>query len=135
MLERDYSKNIHDCLIINRAELPGQSYEKKFNQIGLQSLTTSLSPILGAAVVLFVDKDGSTKILKSRYGMTGVVISEKQYEHYVQLLKKEAEEASQKMLQEIEMLNNENDKSDSGTKKKSFLERIFGKHAKAFNRS
>lgn len=135
MEPKDYSENMHKCLIINRHELPRKSWDKTFDEIEYASITTSTRPLYEASVVMFVDKDGSTKIFKNRYGMTGVVVSDKQYEHYKQLLKKEIEETREKMLQEIEMLNNENNKSDSGTKKKSLLERIFGKHAKAFNRS
>ena len=126
-IRKQYKNNIHFCLVIHRDEMPLSKNKESFKEVGLNSLTSSVTPINTSAFVMFVDKDGSTKMLKNRYGMTGIVISEKQYEHYIELVKKEAEENRQAVLVELQKIEDENNKSNSGTKKKSFLGRLFGK--------
>lgn len=124
---KKYENNIQSCLVILRHDMPLPNCKKTFKEIDLKSIAISAKPIQTSAFVLFVDKGGSTKLLKNRYGMTGIVVSEKQYEDYLRLLKKEAEENAQALISELQKIENENNKSNSGTKKKSFLGRIFGK--------
>jgi len=126
-IKKKYERNIQSCLVIHRNEVPRSQYKKEFKDIDITSLTTSMKPIAESPFVIFIDKDGSTKLLKNRYGMNGVVVSEKQYADYLRLLKKEVEENRQIMLNDLEKLEDENNKLNSRTQKKSFLARIFGK--------
>lgn len=104
-------------LIIDRTDIQEASKQKKAIEIIPTDLKTkSHKALLAADIAIVVFETGTTSIIKNRYGAEGVVVSKGSYEKYLNP-------------------NNENSKFNSGTKKKSFLARIFGEHTWPFNRS
>ena len=106
--------------VILRENLSPNCRDKNFLEISCADNPGSIKPVVETEMTVFIDSDGSTRVLKNRYGMTGVVVYDRAYKNYLRLVKKEAEEERKKLM-------NENNQLDSGAKKKSFLGRIFGK--------
>lgn len=120
--------NLH---VLRRSELRKDVINTPFPDIQQYHNPGSQESIRQADMVAFIDEDGSTKILKNRWGNPGVVISESQYKHYIELLKKEIAEAKL----ELEKLKNENNQSNNTPKKKHFMGGIFKFNFWPFNRS
>ena len=61
-----------------------------FDKLNYSHFKDSKKPLQMASLVLFVDKDGNTNLIKNRFGKNGVVISSSTY-HKIKELKNIAE--------------------------------------------
>lgn len=56
-----------------REDLRKTSYQKSIEDINCADMLCSIDPFLVEDIVIFVDHNSQSKILKSRYGDTGVI--------------------------------------------------------------
>jgi hypothetical protein len=71
----DGFKPIENAFYITRKDLYKYSQDKHFSDVCMGDAILAKKHIFGANFVMFVDVDGSVKILKNRYGDTGKVIN------------------------------------------------------------
>lgn len=62
-----------ETLVLFRKNLIRDSLKKHFNDIQHYDFKIGKKPMLTANLILFVEDDGKTKLLKSRWGKTGNV--------------------------------------------------------------
>ncbi len=55
-------------IIFTREDLVKESENKMLNQIGLNDLKCSVDVLHKESIILFIDFDGTTRILKNRFG-------------------------------------------------------------------
>ena len=66
-------------------------YEKNLSQIDIHDVP-DIKKLAISELCVFIEEDGTTKIIKSRYDIQGIVISNNQYEDYLRMLKKRKDE-------------------------------------------
>ena len=66
-----------DLLVLTREDLITISENKKINDINSFDIKGTFQPFASASLVIFVDDNGSTRILKNRYGKIGDVVQKK----------------------------------------------------------
>jgi hypothetical protein len=68
----DNSK-INNAYLVRRENLTKQSKDKLFSDIELYDFAFDMHDVNMSELIMFVDEDGNTKILKNRYGYVGNV--------------------------------------------------------------
>ncbi|MFA5398778.1 MAG: hypothetical protein WC346_22380 [Methanogenium sp.] len=70
------------CVCFFRGDLIGRFKNIPFEEVDYQHLKISKNnPFLKNNLVMFVDDDGNQKIIKNRFGMTGVIVSSSLIKH------------------------------------------------------
>lgn len=77
--------------ILTRNDLKRNKYEKNLSQIDIHDVP-DIKKLAKSELCVFIEEDGTTKIIKSRYDIQGIVISNNQYEDYLRMLKKRKDE-------------------------------------------
>ena len=88
-----------EILILDREDLVEKAKSKKVSDINAYDIKGTIKPFCNNGFVLFVDDDGSTKLLKNRYGKTGKVI-EKNEDTDISELKKSYFKGTEPLWQE-----------------------------------
>jgi hypothetical protein len=57
-----------EILILDREDLIISNHNKSFQDIIFQDFKISIEKLYNVGIILFLDADGQTKILKNRYG-------------------------------------------------------------------
>ena len=68
-----------NVLILRRNNLIVSAQEKAVVDISYNDIARDIKPLYLASIALFIDEDGTTRLLKNRYGFDGMVISENKY--------------------------------------------------------
>lgn len=98
-------------LLIEKFDVRRQAYGIPATEWTIPDLMSkSYDLVRVSELVMAVDGNMNTVILKNRWGKDGIVLSREEYKDYLRLKEKE---------------KHENDKSDNTSEKKSFLGRIF----------
>ncbi|MDD4000215.1 MAG: hypothetical protein PHX62_04905 [Bacilli bacterium] len=64
-----------NTLILERDDLNINGYRKPINKINVKDISISIEPILKSSLVLFIDNNGDTIILKNRWGNIPIKLS------------------------------------------------------------
>ena len=105
-----------------------QGESKEIEDLSIGDLSVPKDKIQSSEFIQVIDANGTSNILKSRYGRTGMVIDHAEFKNYKRLLQKEQDDLKALKEKELKKLQEDEDnKLNSRTKKKSFLARLFGK--------
>ncbi len=80
-MEREFN-----TLVKFERDLPKARKQEKYDIANIG--TTSMQPIAAADFVVFVYENGTTEVLKNRYGREGVIVGRDQYNKLLELEKK-----------------------------------------------
>jgi hypothetical protein len=100
-------KKSNNVLIVDKTDINKQSETKKVCDWTRQDLRTKSFNLLNTSdIVIGIDEDGNTNILKNRWGNMGIVVSQNDYDKFIKP-------------------NYENSKSGNTSKKEHIMGRIF----------
>lgn len=77
--------------VFTRQDLKRNKYEKNLAQIDFHDVP-DIKKLARAELCIFREETGTVKVIKSRYDIQGIILSNNQYEDYLRLLKKEKDE-------------------------------------------